>query len=54
MITFDGQDQEDGLVAHIVENDVTLHALKEQMPEHVKVSEFFSIMSVIFSLCFKS
>ncbi|KAG0723920.1 Ubiquinone biosynthesis monooxygenase COQ6, mitochondrial [Chionoecetes opilio] len=37
MITFDGQDQEDGALAHIVENDVTLHAIKKQIPEHVEV-----------------
>lgn len=37
MIAFDGQDQDDGLVAHIVENDVTLHALKKRIPEHVEV-----------------
>lgn len=37
LITFDGQDQEDGTVAHIVENDVTLHSIKKNIPEHVEV-----------------
>lgn len=52
MITFDGQDQEDGLVAHIVENDVTLHALKKQIPEHVEVCTLLHYE--IFSLDFTS
>lgn len=37
MITFDGQDQEDGIIAHIVENDVTLHSIKKHIPDHVEV-----------------
>ncbi|KAK8742789.1 hypothetical protein OTU49_001674 [Cherax quadricarinatus] len=36
MITFDAQDQED-LVAHIVENDVILHSIKEVVPQHIEV-----------------
>lgn len=36
MITFDAQDQED-LIAHIVENDIILHAIKAQVPNHVEV-----------------
>ncbi|KAK8383276.1 hypothetical protein O3P69_011626 [Scylla paramamosain] len=37
MITFDGQEQDDSTIAHIVENDVTLHSIKRQIPEHVEV-----------------
>ncbi|XP_042231750.1 ubiquinone biosynthesis monooxygenase COQ6, mitochondrial-like [Homarus americanus] len=36
MMTFDEQDQED-VVAHIVENDVILHAIKQQVPDQVEV-----------------
>ncbi|XP_042219137.1 ubiquinone biosynthesis monooxygenase COQ6, mitochondrial-like isoform X2 [Homarus americanus] len=36
MITFDEHDQSE-VLAHIVENDVILHALKEQVPAHVEV-----------------
>lgn len=36
MITFDEQYQDD-VVAHIVENDVILQAIKNQMPDHVEV-----------------
>ncbi|KAG7177473.1 Ubiquinone biosynthesis monooxygenase COQ6-like 2, partial [Homarus americanus] len=36
MITFDEHDQSE-VLAHIVENDVILHALKEQVPAHVEI-----------------
>lgn len=37
MITFDEKNQ-DEVVAHIVENDVILQAIKKQLPDHVEVS----------------
>ncbi|XP_069167947.1 ubiquinone biosynthesis monooxygenase COQ6, mitochondrial isoform X2 [Procambarus clarkii] len=36
MITFDNEDQEN-LVAHIVENDVILHSIKEQVLQNIEV-----------------
>ena len=36
MITF-GDENSEEVVAHIVENDVTLHSLKENLPKHIEV-----------------